>query len=67
MSGSVLEEISLKLYHCKVFLCKFWGRLVPQISPGSLKVLIVELISFLRSESSLSSAIASLPAKVHRC
>lgn len=46
MSGSVLEEISLKLYHCKVFLCKFWDMLVPHVSPGSLRVLIVELTSF---------------------
>lgn len=66
MSGSVREEISLKLYHCKVCLCKFQDMLVPQISPGSLKVLIVELTSFLCSELSLSSAIASPPAKVHR-
>lgn len=43
MSGSVLEEISLKLYCCKAVLSKFWDMLVPQISPGSLKVFIVEL------------------------
>lgn len=67
MSGSGLEEISLKLCNSKVFLCKFWDMLVPWISPGSLKVLIVELTSFLCSELSLSSAIASAPAKVHRC
>lgn len=62
MSGSVLKEIFLKLYNCKVCLCEFWDLLVPRINPGSLKVLLVELSSFLCSELSLSSMIAS-PAK----
>ena len=67
MSGSVVEEISLKLYYYEVFSCKFWHVLVPQLSLGSLKVFIVELTGFLCSELSLSSVIAFLPAKVHRC
>lgn len=66
MSGSVLEEISLKLSHCKVFLCKFWYILVPGVSPGSLQVPIVELSSFLCSVSRISLAIAFLPLKVCR-
>lgn len=41
--------------------------LMPQLNAGSLKVLTVELTSFLFSELSLSSVIASPLAKVHRC
>lgn len=56
MSGNVLEEICLKLYHCKVFLCIFWDMLVPHVSPGGLRVLIVELTSFLCFSSAIVSA-----------